>query len=104
MPVDVYWSKLARETLLDIYVAIGLDNPAAAERIYDRIEARARQLADQPRMGPRRPDIRPEMRLLVESPYLILYEIMPDTDNGPVRRVEIVSIVDGRRDLSGLPL
>ena len=102
MTVEVLWSRLARDVLLDLYATIGLDNPAAAERIYDRIETRAKQLADQPRMGPRRPDIRPTVRVLVEAPYLILYETRPDTDQGPVTSIEIVMIVDGRRDLSGL--
>ena len=100
MPVEVVWSNLARDELFDIDVTIGLDNPAAAERIDDRIEQRALQLADQPRMGSRRPDIRPATRVLVEAPYLILYETVPDTDDGPVTRVEAITVVDGRRDLS----
>lgn len=100
MPIEVVWSKAARDALLDIYVTIGLENPPAAERVYDRIEHRARQLADQPRMGPRRPDIRPAARVLVVAPYLILYETIPDTDEGPVTTVEIVTVVDGRRDLA----
>jgi len=29
-------------------------------------------------------------RMLVEEPYVILYETMPDADNGPVHTVEIV--------------
>ena len=53
MPVEVVWSNQAREELLNIYVTIGLENPSAADRIYDRIERRAQQLADQPKMGPR---------------------------------------------------
>ncbi len=39
--------------------------------------------------------------MLVESPSLILYEVTPDTDTGPVERIEIVRVVDGRRDLRG---
>ncbi len=36
--------------------------------------------------------------MLVERPYLILYELTPDTDEGPVELVEIVRVVDGRRN------
>ncbi|KQP86232.1 plasmid stabilization protein [Methylobacterium sp. Leaf119] len=97
---EVVWSRLARTDLLDIYVSIGSHDPAAAERLYDRIEERARQLALQPRMGPRRPEIRPSTRILVETPFLILYETIPDTDDAPVREVEIVRVLDGRRDVS----
>jgi len=102
VPVEVVWSPQSREDLLDIYVTIGLENPKAAERYYDRIEARAAMLAEQPRMGIRRSDIRVAVRMLVEAPYLILYEVTPDTDAGPVDTIEIVRVVDGRRDLYGL--
>jgi toxin ParE1/3/4 len=40
--------------------------------------------------------------MLVEPPYVILYELIPDTDEGAVSRVEIVRVVDGRRDLLSL--
>jgi toxin ParE1/3/4 len=51
-------------------------------------------------MGVRRSDILPSMRMLVEAPYLIVYRTDPDTDEGPVGMVEIVRVIDGRRDLS----
>jgi toxin ParE1/3/4 len=40
--------------------------------------------------------------MLVEAPYLILYETVPDTDDGPLEAVVIVRVVDGRRDLPSL--
>ncbi|MGD9659610.1 MAG: hypothetical protein AB7U61_18545 [Methylocystis sp.] len=39
--------------------------------------------------------------MLVERPYVILYELTPDTDDGPVELIEIVRVIDGRRDLPG---
>ncbi|KQT16212.1 plasmid stabilization protein [Methylobacterium sp. Leaf399] len=102
MPARIVWSNLAKQDLLDHYVAIGAENPAAAERLYDRIEQRVGQLADHPRIGPRRPDIRPSARVLVEPPLLILYETYPDHDEGDISSVEIVRIVHGRRDLAAL--
>jgi len=57
MGIPLQWSKQAREDLLEIYVVIGLDNPRAAERIYDRLEHRSEVLSEQPRVGPRRSDI-----------------------------------------------
>ena len=74
----------------------------AADRYYDWIEARAMELADQPRMGVRRPDIRPSTRMVVASAFLLLYETIPDTDDGLIEQVEIVRGLDGRRDLSRL--
>lgn len=59
---------------------------------------RVEQLAGQPRLAPRRAEIRPTLRILVEAPHLILYETIPDTDAGPVETVRIVAVIDGRRD------
>jgi toxin ParE1/3/4 len=102
MPTVLHWTVQAREDLLDIYELIGVEQPAAAERYFDRIEAKTVLLTSQPRTGVSRADIRPGLRMLVENPYLIMYRIEPDTDEGPVAVVEIVRIVDGRRELSNL--
>jgi toxin ParE1/3/4 len=102
VPVDLVWTRQAREDLLEISTYIGLDNPSAAERIFDAIQAMAELLLEYPRIGVRRSDIRPSTRLLIEGPYLILYETHPDADNGPIQKVEIVRIVDGRRKLKNL--
>lgn len=40
--------------------------------------------------------------MLVEAPYVIVYETVPDTDDGELHPVEIVRVMDGRRDLSAL--
>ena len=85
--------------MIEIYTYIGFDNPSAAERVFDAIKAKADLLAGYPRMGVRRPDIRPSTRMLIEGPYLILYETHPDSDDGPIDEVELVRIVDGRRNL-----
>jgi toxin ParE1/3/4 len=102
MPAELLWSNQARADLLEIYVVIGLEQPAAAERYFDRIEDKARLLKSQPRMGMRRSDIRPSMRMLIDTPYLILYRTDPDTDEGSIDTIEIVRVVDGRRDLTGI--
>jgi toxin ParE1/3/4 len=83
-------------------LTIAADNPPAATRMVRAIGARIDRLAEHPRLGPRRPNIRPTARVLVEGPYLIFFETHPDTDEGPVDQVEIVRVVDGRRDLTSL--
>ncbi|CDI07702.1 conserved hypothetical protein [Agrobacterium genomosp. 2 str. CFBP 5494] len=40
--------------------------------------------------------------MLVEAPYIILYETVPDTDGGEIYSVEIVRVIDGRRNLRTL--
>ena len=64
------------------------------------MESKVDLLVGHPRLGVRRPEIQRSVRILMEGPYLILYETHPDTDEGPIERVEIVRVVDGRRDLS----
>ncbi len=96
------WTQQARRDLLDIYELIGAEQPQAADRYLDRIEALAGHLAEHPRMGPARPDIAPELRMLVEKPYLILYRLEGDESEGPVDLVQIVRVIDGRRDLQAL--
>jgi toxin ParE1/3/4 len=100
--VELVWTPQAREDLIEIYTFIGLDRQSAAERVFGRIERKAGLLFDHPRLGMRRPDIRPSTRVLVEGPYLILYETHPDSDEGRIDAVEIVRIVDGRRNLNSL--
>lgn len=102
MPTELVWTNQARSDLLDLYVRIGLAQPAAAERWFDRIDTKTELLRARPRIGARREDIRSGLRMLVESPWLILYRTVPDTDEGPIATVEIVRIIDGRRDLSQL--
>jgi toxin ParE1/3/4 len=53
-------------------------------------------------LGQRHPEIHKAARMLVEAPYVILYETHPDTDDGPVDIVEIVRVADSRRDLTSL--
>lgn len=102
MRAKLLWSPQAREDLLNLYIRIGRDNVDAAERLYSAIEIKAEMLIASPRIGVRRPEIRPSVRILIEGPYLILYETRPDDDELPAKEVEIVRIVDGRRDLRQL--
>ncbi|PPD16121.1 MAG: plasmid stabilization protein [Methylobacterium sp.] len=102
MPSSLNWTRQARLDVLDIYELIGLEQPAAAERCFDRIDCLANLLREQPRLGVARPDIAPGFRMLIERPYLLLYRIHPDLPVGPVDEIEIVRVVDGRRDLKGL--
>ncbi|MDW5315049.1 type II toxin-antitoxin system RelE/ParE family toxin [Rhizobium sp. PL01] len=102
MPVDLVWSPLAQADIRRIYVEIGREQPQAAERFYERFQHKASLLGDQPRLGMRHPEISPAARMLVEAPFVILYETIPDSDEGPVKVVEIVRVIDARRDIKTL--
>lgn len=100
--IPVYRTRAAERDLEDIWLSIAEDNPVAATRMVRAIAARIDRLSRFPRLGSRRRDIAPSARALVEGPYMILFEVQPDTDEGPVEWVEIVRVVDGRRDLTDL--
>ncbi len=102
MNLELRWTTRAREDLLEIYLAIAIENKRAAQSVISTLEARAASLSEHPRLGPRRDDIRLGMRMLVERPYLVFYRLMPDGDNKPVERADIVRVIDGRRDLRRL--
>lgn len=87
-------SGRARADLLDIWVEVATADPAAADRLYDRIEARVRILETFAEAGAARPDIALEARVLVERPYVILYRILPEG-------VQIVRVLHGARDIRG---
>jgi toxin ParE1/3/4 len=78
--------------LLDIWLGIARDNPSAADRIYDRLEARIRILARYPEIGRARPDIADDCRMVVEHPYIILYR-------ATAAGVQIVRVLHGARDI-----
>ncbi len=85
----------AEEDLIDIWTYIAVDNPAAADRVLDRIDAVFGRLAANPQLGPARPDLAEGLRCAVSGRYLVLYH--------PVgHAVEIVRVVHGARDLPGL--
>jgi toxin ParE1/3/4 len=85
----------AEEDLLDIWGYIAQDSPAAADRLLDRIDRALAVLADFPRLGPLREDIGIGACYHVVGRYLIFYR---DIGDG----IEVVRVVHGMRNLSGL--
>jgi toxin ParE1/3/4 len=85
----------ADEDLIDIWLYIAPDNPGAADRLLDEIEEKFSLLANQPQLGPARPDIAEECRYFPVGSYLILYRIIPDG-------IEVVRVVQGSRRLDNL--
>jgi toxin ParE1/3/4 len=88
----IRYTARARRDLIDIWLEVSEVNPAAADELYNRLEARVEILRRFPQSGPRRPDIAPEARALIELPYLILYRIIPEG-------VQIVRVLHGARHI-----
>lgn len=92
MLVPVRHTRRARADLLDIWLEIASKNPAAADRLYDRLEARVKVLGEYPEIETARPDIAAEARMLVKGSYLVLYRVRADD-------VQIVRVLHGARDV-----
>ncbi|MFO1048733.1 MAG: type II toxin-antitoxin system RelE/ParE family toxin [Geminicoccaceae bacterium] len=85
-------SPRASEDLIELWTHIAADNPSAADRMLDRIEAKLRLLAATPKLGPARPDIAEGLRLFPIKRYVVLYRELPDG-------IEVVRVVHGMRRL-----
>lgn len=95
--IDIVVSKRADQELREIWRYIAQDSPASADRILLKIDAKLQLLREFPKIGTLRTDIGRGARMLVEGNYLLLYDYR---EREAV--VELVSVVDGRRDLAGL--
>jgi toxin ParE1/3/4 len=102
MAIKLVWTPLARADAKKIYIDIGREQPRSAELYFERFRKKAELLREQPRLGPRRPDVFASARMLVDTPYVILYETFPDDDKEDIQTVTIVRVIDGRRNLADL--
>lgn len=89
--MTVVWSREAERALDRIFDYVLADDPGAAERLRDRIEARVLDLKSFPRLGWR--GLRHGTRELVVpgTPYVVIYR----TRTG---RIDILAVLHGARD------
>lgn len=88
-------SPQAVADLEDIWFAIAVDSPTAADRFIARIEQAEDRLADFPEMAPLRDDLARGLRAWPVGEYLILYRADPGT-------VLISRTFHGARDIRAL--
>jgi toxin ParE1/3/4 len=94
--LDVFFSEAAIRDLEEIRDYIAADNPDAAHRLLDDIEETCHRFGQHPRIGVARDDLLPGIRLFpVRKTYAVFYRIQDDA-------VEIVRVVNGRRDFNRL--
>jgi toxin ParE1/3/4 len=80
----------AEADLAEIADVIAADNPAAAQRWLDAMQARCARIAAMPGIGTARSDVAPGLRMLAAGAYLVLYRRI---EGG----AEIVRVVHGAR-------
>lgn len=85
-------SAYVEPDLDEIAAYIAADNPARAVSLIDEIAERFKLIGENPRLYQLRPDIRPDLRLVVHGNYLIMFRILSDC-------VSIERVVHGSRNL-----
>lgn len=65
-------TRLAEEDLIELWLHVATENPHAADRLLDRIEALCELLSHYPAMGAGRPDLAPGLRYAIAGSHLIL--------------------------------
>ncbi|MBM3512708.1 MAG: type II toxin-antitoxin system RelE/ParE family toxin [Alphaproteobacteria bacterium] len=88
----VDFSPAALKDLRDIHGYIAERNPEAADDVLSAIQERTLMIAKMPRLKRSAEVFGSGVRVLIYRVYLIFYRVK-------VRRLEIVRVVDGRRDV-----
>lgn len=94
----IYRSARAETDLIEIWTSIAGDDPAAADRLLDRIEGACALLATHPHAGKQRDDLAPRLRFYPVGNYLVFY--VPRGDGIVVARV-LHGARDYRQDFRG---
>jgi toxin ParE1/3/4 len=94
MPHRVVFVRRARRQLNAQIAYVAERNPAAAQRLRERVAAARQQLADFPQSAPRADS--PGTRRLVVAPYVLTYR-----ERGAV--VEIIDVRHGRQAERPIP-
>jgi toxin ParE1/3/4 len=94
--MTIRWTDPAQTDFLEILAYIARDNPAAAERVGQRLLSAIDTLAAQPRLG--RPGRVAGTRELVvpRLPYVAIYRIIEAT-HSPLSQVEVLRVLHGAR-------
>ncbi len=87
----VHRSSRAETDLIEIWGSIAKDDPNAADRQLDRIDAACEMLAKNPQGGPRREDLFRDLRFYPAGNYLIFYTV---GENG----ITVIRVLHGARD------
>ena len=83
----------AERDLMDIWMRVAFDSPAAADRLLGRIEQSWHRLSAHPHSGADRSSLSPELRSVRYGAYLSFYRVFPG-------EVTILRVLHGKRSIT----
>ena len=87
----IQWTRRAREDLSAIGEYIAVDDPVAAVRWLDRLDADVKRAADLPLSGRVVPEVRvPSVREIIRGKYRIVYRVREDA-------IDVLTVFEGHR-------
>ncbi|WP_242097800.1 MULTISPECIES: type II toxin-antitoxin system RelE/ParE family toxin [unclassified Sphingomonas] len=90
-------SPLARSDAIGIWRYVATDSEAFADALLERIDAKLRLLAANPRLGRERPELGNGLRSFTVGNYVLYYRPI---DGG----MELVRLLHGARDVADIPI
>lgn len=87
----------AVEDLFEIWLYLAEQDDGLADRWIDRIDEGVARLAEYPKAGAKRRHLADDLRIWPVLPYLIIYRL-----DEMAQVVDVLRIVDGRRDIGKL--
>jgi toxin ParE1/3/4 len=90
--IPVFFSEKANADLEGIEDYIALDSATTARRILLELRRRVIKIGYMPGGYPPRSDLGPGIRVMIWSPYLVLFHVVGET-------VEVLRVVHGAQDL-----
>jgi len=86
---------LAEADILEIWDYIADDNPAAADRWMDQLDAQFQVLATQAKIGRSRNELAPGVRSFPVGRYVVFYVPLDDG-------IDVIRVLHGARDIDAL--
>ena len=91
--LELIVQPLAELDLDNIWFSIAQNNIKIADSFVDKIKQKFNILISFPESGPKREDIWPNARILIEGSYIVIYVFKND-------QISILRVIHGARDLS----
>jgi len=88
-------TERAGRDLVDIWIYVAADSPAAADRLLETIDQSCQRLSQFPEMGRRRLELGPSVRSLPAGNYVVFFRPAP-------AGIEVLRVLHGARDIQDL--